>query len=106
MLNHLQYIEPLLTEIIGPNCEATSDFGQLLESLSQLARKHAHPVIDSIMRWRNAHRDQPLNQILLARQTSASREKFVRPEDVARELDRRKEVRTSCCTEYRDLITP
>ena len=85
-------MEPLLTDVLGSSFEPKSEFGVLLGSLAQLARKHAHPVIDSIMRWKNAHREQPLNPTLVDRQTMHSRDKFVRPGDVAKELVRRKEV--------------
>jgi hypothetical protein len=47
--------EPLLTEHMAPGSDTM--FDELLSALGQIARRHAKPVIDSIMRWRKANAD-------------------------------------------------
>ncbi|KAG9015079.1 Cell morphogenesis protein PAG1 [Tulasnella sp. 427] len=66
----------------------------LVESLAQLARKHAQVIIESVLRWRNAHRDQSIEQTLVEKQKFRSQEKYTRSADVVRELVRRKDLAT------------
>jgi hypothetical protein len=44
--------DPLLSEHIGPGLDPA--FDDLLNALGQIARRHAKPVVDSVMRWRKA----------------------------------------------------
>ncbi|KAG9006543.1 Cell morphogenesis protein PAG1 [Tulasnella sp. JGI-2019a] len=93
-LNQSLHAEPLLTEILGSGRDTTADFDALLDSLAQLARKHARPVIDSIMRWKKAHAKQKLDSTLVEQHLSQSQGRYRGTMDVSRELVRRKELAT------------
>ncbi|KAG8901572.1 Cell morphogenesis protein PAG1 [Tulasnella sp. 408] len=88
------YHEPLLADVIGPECAPGTEFQSLVDSLAQLARKHAQVIIESILRWRNSHRDQNIDAALVEKQKFRSQDKYTRSADVVRELVRRKDLAT------------
>lgn len=88
------YNEPLLVDVIGPECAPGTEFQSLVDSLAQLARKHAQVIIESVLRWRHAHRDQNIDPTLVEKHKFKFQDKYLRSADVLRELMRRKDLAT------------
>ncbi|KAJ7599265.1 cell morphogenesis N-terminal-domain-containing protein [Mycena floridula] len=90
-LRHMLDVDPQLADFMGQGVDPK--FDEILDSLGQIAQKHAKPVVDSIMRWRRSQLENVGSDIIRYHMgQSPGPNRTVRPPDVPGLLNERKSL--------------